>query len=46
MLAGAAKRNIESINHAENFITEHYAVCHKFTLKNIHIFAQKRLKRV
>ena len=45
MLAGAAKRSKESINFAENCITEHNAVCHEFTLRKYTYFCPKTVKK-
>ena len=44
MLAGAAKRNKESISFAENCITEHNAEGHEFPLRKYTYFCPKTVK--
>ena len=45
MLAGAAKRNKESISFAENCITEHNAESHEFPLRKYTYFCPKTVKK-
>ena len=45
MLAGAAKRNKESISFAENGITEHNAEGHEFPLRKYTYFCPKTAKK-
>ena len=45
MLAGAAKRNKESISFAENCITEHNAEGHEFPLRKYTYFCPKTVKK-